>query len=224
MRRSGDIYFLNETSACGSGSIQLASALHFLLKCLYQARKVSTGVDPGVAHPARASLKLEKIWSFGVKSWFFTRNTPTIVAPPSARCNFLSAPPSLDILDPPLEQLYICALGVSILDLFLQFFYGMLELFRQCGIFVCLSIYYQSLITKIVSRRRTKQWRCYCCLYLAIVSSLLCVPLIVRDNVLFYILKWRTFNNPDWFDHNIRNDKRPKGSDECYYTVRSNDL
>jgi hypothetical protein len=30
------------------------------------------------------SLKLGKIWFFGIKSWFFTRNTPN---------NFLSAPP-----------------------------------------------------------------------------------------------------------------------------------
>ena len=30
-------------------------------------------------------LKLEKIWFFGVKSWFFTRNTPNIFAPPWAR-------------------------------------------------------------------------------------------------------------------------------------------
>ena len=29
-------------------------------------------------------LKLEKIWFFGVKSWFFTRNTSKIFAPPSA--------------------------------------------------------------------------------------------------------------------------------------------
>jgi hypothetical protein len=29
-------------------------------------------------------LKLEKIWFFVVKSWFFTRNTSTIFAPPSA--------------------------------------------------------------------------------------------------------------------------------------------
>jgi hypothetical protein len=29
-------------------------------------------------------LKLEKIRFFGVKSWFFTRNTPNIFAPPSA--------------------------------------------------------------------------------------------------------------------------------------------
>jgi hypothetical protein len=28
------------------------------------------------AQPARARLKMEKIWFFGVKSWFFTRNTP----------------------------------------------------------------------------------------------------------------------------------------------------
>ena len=32
----------------------------------------------------QAPLKLEKIWFFGVKSWFFTWNTPTIFAPPSA--------------------------------------------------------------------------------------------------------------------------------------------
>jgi hypothetical protein len=32
--------------------------------------------------------QLDKIRFFGVKSWFFTRNTPTILAPPSARCNF----------------------------------------------------------------------------------------------------------------------------------------
>ena len=49
-----------------------------------------TGADPwGRTHPVRApTLKLEKIWLFGVKSWFFTRNTPTMFAPPSARRNF----------------------------------------------------------------------------------------------------------------------------------------
>ena len=34
-----------------------------------------------------APLKLEKIRFFAVKSWFITRNTQTIFAPPSARCN-----------------------------------------------------------------------------------------------------------------------------------------
>ena len=38
-------------------------------------------------------LKLEKIWFFGVKSWFFTRNTPTIFALPSARRNFFKCAP-----------------------------------------------------------------------------------------------------------------------------------
>ena len=39
----------------------------------------------GGGHTRRAPpLKLEKIWFFGVKSWFFTRNTPKIFAPPSA--------------------------------------------------------------------------------------------------------------------------------------------
>ena len=44
----------------------------------------SAGADPGGGAPgARPPLKLEKIWFVGVKSWFFTRNTPTIFAPPS---------------------------------------------------------------------------------------------------------------------------------------------
>jgi hypothetical protein len=39
---------------------------------------------------------IEKIWFFGVKSWFFTRNTPKIFEPPSARRNFFKcAPPNL---------------------------------------------------------------------------------------------------------------------------------
>ena len=56
-----------------------------------------TGADPGGgAHPAHAPLKLEKIWLFGVKSWFFIRNTPNIFPPPSARRNFFKcAPPPL---------------------------------------------------------------------------------------------------------------------------------
>jgi hypothetical protein len=41
-------------------------------------------------------LKLEKIWFFDVKSWFFTRNTPKFFAPPSARRNFFKcAPPNM---------------------------------------------------------------------------------------------------------------------------------
>ena len=34
-----------------------------------------------------------KIWFFGIKSWFFTRNTPIILAPPSARHNFFKCAP-----------------------------------------------------------------------------------------------------------------------------------
>ena len=41
-------------------------------------------------------LKLEKIWFFGVKSWFFYSKYPKIFAPPSARRNFFKcAPPNL---------------------------------------------------------------------------------------------------------------------------------
>jgi hypothetical protein len=52
----------------------------------YSHFRFAQGVPP--------SLKLETIWFFGVKSWFFTRNTPNIFAPPSARRNFFKfAPP-----------------------------------------------------------------------------------------------------------------------------------
>jgi hypothetical protein len=38
-------------------------------------------------------LKLEKIWFFGVKSWYFTRNTPKISRFPPLGAIFLSATP-----------------------------------------------------------------------------------------------------------------------------------
>ena len=45
---------------------------------------------------SRFPLHLEKIWFFCVKSWFFTRNTPKIFAPPSVRRNFFKCvPPNL---------------------------------------------------------------------------------------------------------------------------------
>ena len=53
---------------------------------LLMASQPIAGVDPGV-HPARAPLKLEKIWFFGLKSWFFKRKTLKIFAPPSAIWN-----------------------------------------------------------------------------------------------------------------------------------------
>ena len=47
----------------------------------------SRGSAPGALLPL-PPLKLEKIWFVCVKSWFFTRNTPTMFAPPSARRNY----------------------------------------------------------------------------------------------------------------------------------------
>ena len=42
----------------------------------------------------RASLRnWKKIWFFGIKSWFLTRNTPKIFAPPSAWHNFFKCAP-----------------------------------------------------------------------------------------------------------------------------------
>ena len=52
----------------------------------------------GGVHLVRAPSKIWKnMIFFGVKSWFFTRNTPTFFAPPSARPNFLkfTPPPNL---------------------------------------------------------------------------------------------------------------------------------
>ena len=42
---------------------------------------------------SRAPPKIGKIWFFGVKSWFFTWNTPKIFAPPSALRNFFKCAP-----------------------------------------------------------------------------------------------------------------------------------
>jgi hypothetical protein len=71
--------------------------LRFSLTFILQGR-----IQGGVAPPPRPPpplpppIKLEKIWFFGVKSWFFTRNTPKISTPPSARqIIFKCAPPNL---------------------------------------------------------------------------------------------------------------------------------
>ena len=53
-------------------------------------------------------LKLKKILFFGIKSWFFTRNTPKMFAPPSARRNFFNCapPPNLKSWIRPLYCIY----------------------------------------------------------------------------------------------------------------------
>ena len=56
-----------------------------------------TVADPGGAHrappPSPPKKNWKKIWFFCVKSWFFTRNTPNIFAPPSARRDFFKCAP-----------------------------------------------------------------------------------------------------------------------------------
>ena len=72
---------------------------------LYRATRVCVTNSYIVCQVSRARatpLKLEKILFFGVKSWFFTRNTPKMFAPFSARRNFFKYAPLLEILDPPL--------------------------------------------------------------------------------------------------------------------------
>ena len=66
-------------------------------RLIFSTTKTSTfqgRIQGGRTRRAPPPLKLEKIWFFfGVKSWFFTRNTPKIFAPPSARRNFFNCDP-----------------------------------------------------------------------------------------------------------------------------------
>ena len=75
--------------------------LWFFFKCIYSAaitqniwkqlnRSITRGGSRG---EGGGTLKLEKIWFFGVNTWFFTRYTQTNFAPPSARRNFFKCPP-----------------------------------------------------------------------------------------------------------------------------------
>ena len=87
----------SDEMTCGICSMMIKVNRHSLQMQSVRAviQNKSRGGSRG-AHPAAgcAPLKLEKIWFFGVKSWFFTRNTPKIFAPPSARRNiFKCAPP-----------------------------------------------------------------------------------------------------------------------------------
>jgi hypothetical protein len=69
---------------------------HWILLSILHLVNVRTGADPGGGAPgARPPLELEKIRFFGVKSCFFTRNTPKMFTPPSARRNFLKCAPPL---------------------------------------------------------------------------------------------------------------------------------
>jgi hypothetical protein len=80
--------------------------LMFHLCCSVKHPDYDIGADPG-AHQAHAPLKLEKIWFFGVKSWFFTRNTPKMFAPPSAWRPFFKCAP---LTWNPGSALVICSL------------------------------------------------------------------------------------------------------------------
>jgi hypothetical protein len=59
----------------------------------YQGRIQGGG---GGGAPGGPPLKLKKIWFYGVKSWFLTRNTPKYFAPSSTRRNFFKCAPGYD--------------------------------------------------------------------------------------------------------------------------------
>ena len=81
------LVFLNATCLVEKQQISKSCKLCFTLIQRLHLSVINSGADTGGAHQARAPLKLEIIWFFGVKSWFFTRNTPTIF--------LLSVPPNL---------------------------------------------------------------------------------------------------------------------------------
>jgi hypothetical protein len=102
---------VSETTMCEMHFVLLtnsynSSVVIIVLSCIDESgssfREINTrgGSRREGAHPRRAPLKLEKIWFFGVKSWFFTRNTPNIFAPTSARRNFFKCPPTLPTWNP----------------------------------------------------------------------------------------------------------------------------
>ena len=66
--------------------------MHSLFKITQKC--TSRGGSRGGCTRCAPPLKLEKIWFFGIKSWFFTRNTPKIFAP----LNTGSAPDELVLL------------------------------------------------------------------------------------------------------------------------------
>jgi hypothetical protein len=104
-----------------------------------------------------ASLRnMNKMWFFGVKSWFFTRNTPKNFAPPSARriffremfwgisceksrfyaknhvfSNFRGSAP----LDPPLETVVLFLWFLNLIDKLLKLICFIQQVvFNDCGI------------------------------------------------------------------------------------------
>ena len=68
--------------------------LHIVNICLFNLYKSKTCIFWTQGRiQAHTPLKLEKIRFFGIKSWFFTRNTPTNFTPPSVRRNFFKCVP-----------------------------------------------------------------------------------------------------------------------------------
>ena len=66
---------------CGEAKLVLWTQTFSLSELI---RSCKQGRIQGAAEGPAPPLKLEKIWFFGVKSWFFTRNTPNMFAHPSA--------------------------------------------------------------------------------------------------------------------------------------------
>jgi hypothetical protein len=96
-----NVFHINTGTGCWKYSTNRTNMLS--IKCAYiliqmnlQSRMVKyifTGRSMGGAPGAHPSYIWKKYDFFGVKSWFFTRNTPKIFAPPSARHNFFKCTP-----------------------------------------------------------------------------------------------------------------------------------
>ena len=76
------------------GPIELVQSRHLLFEVPVPSQESAQSyMEEQVQGGGPPPLKLEKIEFFGVKSWFFTQNTPQIFAPPSTRRNFFKRPP-----------------------------------------------------------------------------------------------------------------------------------
>ena len=78
----------------GTGRFLHDTMFRLFINSMFRVQGRIQGIHEIPQQFSRLPPQLETIWFFGVKSWFFTRNTPNIFAPPSARRNFFKCAPS----------------------------------------------------------------------------------------------------------------------------------
>ena len=72
----------------------LFNSIKYSTTCL---NRIPLGLKNLFSLDRRVPPKIGENMIFGIKSWFFTQNTPKIFAPPSARCNIFKYAPSASL-------------------------------------------------------------------------------------------------------------------------------